>query len=373
MVLVVAVVLGITLGARVLTGGGLSAPVVAGDAYVSPERPADLAVVHENSTGYDGQFVYRLALDPFTREATADGITLDNPPYRQQRLLLPLAAHALHRLGVPVSLGLLLVNALGVLLAAWAGAVLAHRLGRHRAWGALLALSPAVVIAANRDLTEPLQIGLLLAGLVAWTGERTRRTLAVAVLLFTAAAFTRETTLAVLFGLGLWELSRTAFARAAALLVPVAAIAAWQVHLRNVWGALPSGATDDSLGLPFVRTARTFLAGGGDWSVWTTAEALQQHAWVVERVLLAALLVCTAAVLRRSAVDNGIKAAWVVATLLAASTQWTRDVAFLRAANEAIVLATLVLLATRTKAASGALAGTAGLSVFVGGVYALAL
>ena len=48
--------------------------------------------VYEGSSGYDGAFVYRLALDPFTEQPVAHGITLDNPSYRQQRIVLPLVA-----------------------------------------------------------------------------------------------------------------------------------------------------------------------------------------------------------------------------------------------------------------------------------------
>jgi hypothetical protein len=380
-VVLTAVLLGVMLVTRVVIGGGLSAPVMASDAFVGPDRPADLKVVNEGSTGYDGQFVYRLALDPFTRAETAYGITLDNPPYRQQRIGLPLAAWGVARTGLPLSASLLLVNAAALLAAAWAGAVLARRRHRHALWGVLVALSPGLVVAVNRDLTEPLQIALLLAGLVAWTGRRTALTYAAATAAFTTAAFTRETTLAVLCGLGLWELARLrhrpdrgdALVRAALLLVPLAAITGWQLHLENVWGELPIRATEGDVGAPFVQTAQEFLTGGGDWSDWTSKDALLAHAWVAERVALAALLAYTAVTLGKAAADPRIKAGWVLATLLALSTAWGRDVAFLRAANEAIVLAVLVLLGTRTRSATAALAGTAALSCYVGVVYAVLL
>ena len=376
-----AVLVALMLGAHVIAGGGLSAPVVAGDAFVGPDRPRDLAIVHEGSTGYDGQFVYRLALDPFTRQETAYGIRLDNAPYRQQRVGLPLAAWTLAKAGLPVSAALLLVNALALIAAAWAGAVLARRLGRHALWGVLVALSPGVVIAANRDLTEPLQVGLLLAGLVAWTGRRTPLATAAAVAAFTAAVFTRETSITVLFGLGVWEAVRAlrgpgraqAVARAALLTLPVLAFAAWQVHLEGVWDELPVRANDGNVGTPFARWATTFLAGGGDWSDWTSKAALLAHLWVAERVLLAGLLAYTAVALRRSRADTGLKIGWAAAALLALSLAWTRDVAFLRASNESIVVAILVLLGTRTRGGTVALAGTAGVSVFVGALYAVGL
>jgi hypothetical protein len=63
----------------------------------------------------------------------------------------------------------------------------------------------------------------------------------------------------------------------------------------------------------------------------------------------------------------------VVAAVRALATTWTRDVAFLRAANEAIVLGLLLLLGVRTRGAQVALAGTVGVSLFVGALYGAAL
>src|SRR5438105_5070374 len=39
--------------------------------------------------GYDGQYYYRLALNPFTSRAVEYGIRFDRPAYRSQRMLLP--------------------------------------------------------------------------------------------------------------------------------------------------------------------------------------------------------------------------------------------------------------------------------------------
>lgn len=376
--LLAALLLALLLGVRLVAAGGPSGLVVAGDAYVGAGRPADLAVVHERSTGYDGQFVYRLAVDPFTRTATAHGITLDNPSYRQQRIGLPLTAWALHHVTrLPLSTALPLVDALALVAAAWAGAVLARRLGRHALWGVLAGLSPGLVVAVTRDLTEPLAAALLLAGLVAWTGRRPW----LAVPAFTAAVLTRETTLAVLAGLGLYEVYRAvrtperaaAARRAALLLVPLAAYGAWQVRLRAVWGETPLHATDGDVGLPFVQTAKGLFAHDASWADWRTTDALLAHAWVAERLLLAALIGVTFVALRRSTVPNALKAGWVLAALLATSATWGRDVAFLRAANEALVVGVLLLLGARTRAATAALAATAGLSVFVAAVYGAAL
>ena len=330
---------------RLVTSGGPSGLVVAGDAFVTEDRPHDLAVVHDG-TGYDGQFVYRMTLDPFPREATRHGITLDNPPYRAQRVGLPLTAHALTRAGLPASVALIVVNVVALLAATAAATALARRYGRHALWGVAVALSPALVVSFTRDLTEPLAVALLLGGLVAWPRRPALASAAV-----TAAVLTRETALVVLAGLGLYELwravapahRRPALARAAALLVPLAAFVAWQLHLRAVWGTLPVSSTEATgLGAPFAQTARALLAHA-DLADWSTRDAILENLWLAERLALAALL---AYALTRARQAPELAASLVLATLLATSTAWHRDVAFLRASSEAIVLALLVLLAT---------------------------
>ena len=73
--------------------------------------------------GYDGQFYYRLALDPANLHRTAYGITLDNG-YRIQRITYPVLAWLLaagQQAAVPYSLVAVNVVALGAL--AWLGGV----------------------------------------------------------------------------------------------------------------------------------------------------------------------------------------------------------------------------------------------------------
>jgi hypothetical protein len=70
--------------------GDASVFVVAGDRFVDAgQTPPDL-MVRPTSDGYDGQFYYRLALDPFTKRVVDFGISLSNPVWRQQRIAYPL-------------------------------------------------------------------------------------------------------------------------------------------------------------------------------------------------------------------------------------------------------------------------------------------
>ncbi len=73
-----------------LHGGDPSFFVTAGAFFVDRQSaPASLSILN-GSHGYDGQFYYRLALDPFPAQRTNFGITLDVPAYRQQRILYPI-------------------------------------------------------------------------------------------------------------------------------------------------------------------------------------------------------------------------------------------------------------------------------------------
>ncbi len=71
------------LTVRLIQSDGPGGFVLAGSPESTTSAPSEL---HHYGTGYDGQFVYRLALDPFTRAVTAHGMTLDLPAYRQQRI-----------------------------------------------------------------------------------------------------------------------------------------------------------------------------------------------------------------------------------------------------------------------------------------------
>jgi hypothetical protein len=77
-------------------GGGPASFVVAGDQFVRvAAAPAGLPVTH--GPGYDGQFFYRLSLRPWTQQRTEFGITLDEPAYRQQRIVYPLVSFVVAR------------------------------------------------------------------------------------------------------------------------------------------------------------------------------------------------------------------------------------------------------------------------------------
>ncbi len=181
--------------------GHLSLFIMAGHVYTHrAQLPRGLLLVP--SAGYDGQFYYRLALDPANWHATAFGITMDQS-YRYTRIGYPVVAWTFslgqHQL-VPVVL--VVVNLLAVAAMAMLGGMLARESGRHALWGLAFAAYFGLVISVGRDTAEPLAEVCMLGGLLAYrranrsAPSRTPMYL-LAAALFAFGAITRETILLV--------------------------------------------------------------------------------------------------------------------------------------------------------------------------------
>jgi hypothetical protein len=179
--------------------GHLSLFVMAGHVYTHRgQLPRGLRLVP--SAGYDGQFYYRLALDPFNWHATAFGITMDQS-YRYTRIGYPVVAWLLslgqHQL-VPVVL--VVINLLAVAAMAVLGGMFARESGRHALWGLAFAAYFGLVISVGRDTAEPLAEACMLGGLLAYrragasAGSGAGKYV-LATALFAFGAITRETIL----------------------------------------------------------------------------------------------------------------------------------------------------------------------------------
>ena len=343
-----ALVLGFVL-VRLVLATSVAGFTVAGDRFVDPALTPDRLPVTQESGGYDGQFVYRLALEPWTQQRTDYGITLDNPAYRQQRIATPALAWAVGLLpGVSTALALLLVNVAALTVAAAFAVRLAVALGRHPVAGLVLAVPAGMPISLGRDLTEPVAWAAVLAGL--WYARQQRWPATAAAL--TVAVLARETSLVVVAGLAaaqLWRLlsgdPRGNRGALAWLAVPAVTAVAWQLVLLRAWGVLPvrSGGTTSFAGQPVLRVLDTLAAGVPGPPV-LTAVVTAERVGVLALFGYAAVALAT----RRAGATGGEAVAWALSVLMAlAVAGWTSDVQFLRAANEAIGLSVLVALADR--------------------------
>lgn len=90
--------------------------IVAGSDFTNAGKtPSPITV--QKGQGYDGQFFYRYALNPFSFNAGSYGVHVDHPAYRQQRIAYPMLAWLASLGGIPslVPFTLLLVNILAFL------------------------------------------------------------------------------------------------------------------------------------------------------------------------------------------------------------------------------------------------------------------
>jgi hypothetical protein len=208
------------------------------------------------SNGYDGQFYYRLALDPANLHHEAFGITLDSP-FRLQRIGYPALAWLVslgQRSWVPVAL--VVVNVLALSAIGLVGGMLARDCGRHALCGLLLAGYFGFFISVGCDLTEPAAAACLLGGVLAYRRGRP----VLAGLLFAYGALTRETVMIVPLAIGLTRLVTMVRrpvrpgAGDLAWCLPPIAFGGWQLILRAATGTfilLNGFGSNSSAGLPF--------------------------------------------------------------------------------------------------------------------------
>jgi len=325
--------------------------VVAGDVFVEPDAtPSDL-LVQADSAGYDGQFFYRLALDPFTTEKTDFGIRIDAPAYRQQRILYPLITWALTRassLSVPATL--ILVNWLGLGAIAFLAALLCQHAGRHPLWGLVIAGHPGFLFTLARDLSEITAAAFVLGGLVLWQRKR----LAGAALAFTLAVLARETALLVPIGIsvGIWIESRSK--DIAWLFAAAVAFGLWQLALANQWGVLPFEASN-ALAAPFTGMAK-FV------SAYIPPDGAVALSYLAGAAYLSGIVAVAAISIRGREANRALSTTWALYLALATVLSWSvwiEDIAFLRATTELQIFSVLLIAYRRDANWSLGLVGAA--------------
>ncbi len=314
--------------------------VVAGDQYTDPARAPRGLPVERHSAGYDGQFYYRLALNPFTHRWSEYGIRLDVPTYRQQRILMPLLAW-IFSLGNPSAIPwlFLIINIAGVALLAWCSSRLAAPW-----WSAAVWLYPGWLLTLSRDCAEILEVSLLMATALALQ----RRRFALAAILGTLAVLAKETALLGIIGLTLMQLP----AAFAPLIVPVAAHLTLKMLLFNVWQAQPSLGTGH-FAIPFSGLIHSFSLAR-PFPMMTNFEIV---AMAVMAVLAAPLTLHPLSSARTLAPPQrgeggpaerdrrGLWLAWLLYIPLIAVLDegfWIEDWSFMRAATEFWVFAALL-------------------------------
>ena len=273
--------------------------ILVGRHFANPAQlPAGIPV--QPTYGYDGQFFYRLALDPANLAQTGYGIRVDHS-YRFMRIgypaltwLLSAGQHAL----VPYML--VAVNVLSVGALGYFGGMFAVRGGRNALWGLLAASYFGLITSVSRDTAEPLAAACLLAGLAAL---RARRPL-LAALALACGALTRETVMVAVGAIAIVRITGLIRGRRApgrdelAWALPAAVFAVWQLVVYAVTGSLAL-ATDGgrNAGLPFSAPLR---AVAHNLRHLTTDVSGPYDLWVFEFAALVFVAIAAIATMRAS-------------------------------------------------------------------------
>ena len=335
----------------------LSVFIIAGDTYVDQSQiGAPIALVRD-SRGYDGQFFYRLALDPFSLQPTDHGITLDNSAKRSARIVYPLLAWMVsfgQARFVPA--GLLLVNLAGLAAIAGSAAWLTRRLALP-CWLPFAILAwPGWLITLTDDTAEITAAALLLTSLAFYLSGRLRSN----ALLAAAATLTRETTLPLFVGVFACQAYQAvtaprperSFARATLCGLALVPFGLW--HEVAGFGQKLGGNPD--LGWPMVGAAGALLADLDGSRTWSADPMVNLLARIFVVLTSCGLFVfCFAVALRLPRLmhrsdTSGLALGWGLTfglmSLLTADSPWLDPHGYFRAFTEAYVVGCLLLAIT---------------------------
>lgn len=347
-----AVALGVAVLLLLAGGNGLDGFIRASPEFADPaEAPIDVVPAGE---GFDGQFYFRLAAEPLSRDAQVEGISFDLPALRAARVGYPALAGglALGQVGaLPATL--VLVNVLAAAAVAAAGAALARAGGRSPWWGLVVLAFPGFVYTIGLDLAELVEAAAVLGALVAIRAGRAVPAAAAMVV----AVLTKETALALplaVLTLAALSLVPVAGGRLASLRPPrpawvaaavaVAVAGAWQALLWSWWDEVPLlGSADKNIRVPFAG-----LVAARDALAPTSGEGLFRILSLAA-VVVVVMAAVRAASSRAAGPDPAIHelAALLVALLVATLMSefvWAGATSFMRGLTEVWVLSLAVVL-----------------------------
>jgi hypothetical protein len=330
--------------------GRISRFILVGRHFVtSSQLPHGIAV--SPTYGYDGQFFYRLALDPLNLHATAYGITVDHT-YRFMRIGYPALTWLVslgQHLAVPVMLVVVNVAAIGAM--GFLGGVFARQAGRHALAGLLLPGYFGLITSLSRDTAEPLAAACMLGGLLA---VRARRPVLAAVLL-AYGALTRETVMVVVVAIavdraaGIIRRQRPARIGRDDLpwLVPAVAFMAWQVVLKAATGSFTLLADGGrNAGTPFVAPIRALESNLAHVNLHQFDPI---DLWLLQLAILAAFTATALGCLRSTSAPLHERLAFVLFLIeicVVTPSTWDSLDADMRSFIEVYLLAVIIVLGT---------------------------
>lgn len=338
----------IALRLAIAAHGDITRMIILGSKFGNPAHTPPGVHVFAGS-GYDGQFGYRLALDPFNLAPVAFGIHFDDL-YRLERIGYPLVVWAVslgqHAFVPYVMVG---INILAFAAIGGIGGVFAKEGGHHPLWGLLLAAYFGYLFSLGRDLSEVFAVALTTGALLALRHRR----MILGGALFALAVLTRETTVFVVAAVGVVWLVDVVRKREAQPLrsaltwvLPAISYIGWEVIVLLVRGHLP-GTSDTSAnsGLPFVAMAHALVLYG------TPPLGIPALIWLGEFMVMMVVLVSAAFGFMESTATARERLAWIfllALTVSLSSAVWAGQSDF-HSLSEVYALSIIVLLGSRRR------------------------
>ena len=321
----------------------LSRFVVAGSTWVNPRRAPHSLYVFPHSTGYDGQFYWRLAVAPTDfHRAPSHGASVD-ALFRFSRVLYSWTSYAVSLGHISlVPLALVLVNVVALIGLGALGVYATRSADLSPWWGLTLTLIPGALGALSRDLTDLLATTLVVAGVLAMRQLRWGW----AALAWSGAVLTRETALAVVaayagYGVfGFFRRRRPAMLTNLAWVIPIVVAAGWQLVLRHSTGTFPVlSSANNNVGPPFVGLVRSVT----HWFTGGT-HGLVKGALIALQVFAGLILIGAAVANRKVRFPAELLACVVTAIVVLCGTSYVWPQFDLRNTTDAMALAWLVVL-----------------------------
>lgn len=332
--------------------------VHAGDRWVDAKVAPENLYVFDHSDGYDGQFYYRIALNPFSNKQTDYGIRIDGVIYRKQRILYPFLAWLLS-FGCPtlVPIVMILINYLALCWMGFIGGVYAKDVNRHALWGIVFPLYAGFVLTLSRDLTEILELSLLLSAFVSMGKGRGLLT----AILLTLAVLTRESALLVVIAVYLYFIICFIQNRKTELYwyvfsMPVLAYLTWRgvlFYTQQQRFEIISN-LGNTVGLPFSGFIRFFINTIPFYKPGNIT-------WFIELYLIIVFTLAVSISFRSSTARNYEKYSWIlyfVLTFMLTNNIWIEDWGFLRVISEYFLTGSIILLHSKQRLANYILSGS---------------
>ncbi len=229
--------------------------MVIGDYFKAPQIWTAETLIHKGSVGYDGQFYYYIAHDPFILGQNYDHI--DFPAYRYQRIIYPLATWLLS-FGQPplIPWMMVAVNLLGILLGTWFFILILKHFGLSPWYGLFYPASWGFLLCLLRSLPEPLAMTFTVIAVFFYIKGKPFQQ----IISLSLAGLTQETTLLVSMAFLFYFFGKKDFRKSLYMLFPLLTFFFWQLYLYAHFQTFSFLGGTQNFGLPFQGIMEKFLS-----------------------------------------------------------------------------------------------------------------